>query len=97
MSELTVTNGSVDGVRGEVLEPSNVERGITSSRVASSEFELHAHAVIVTSGGIGGNPELVRKNWPARLGAAPRKCCQAFRGTLTVACSKSLSEQAAES
>ena len=31
----------------------------------------HAGAVVVTSGGIGGNPELVRRHWPARLGTPP--------------------------
>jgi predicted oxidoreductase len=35
------------------------------------EFELSSQAVIVTSGGIGGNHELVRKAWPARLGFPP--------------------------
>jgi predicted oxidoreductase len=29
--------------------------------------------VIVTAGGLGGNHELVRKNWPARLGDPPRQ------------------------
>jgi len=73
VSELTLTSGMVDGVRGEVLEPSDVERGASSSRVATSQFEIHAQAVIVTSGGIGGNPDLVRQNWPARLGSPPKK------------------------
>jgi predicted oxidoreductase len=73
VSELTSTSGTIDGLRGEVLEASNVERGMSSSRVATSEFELRAQAVIVTSGGIGGNPDLVRKNWPARLGSPPKK------------------------
>ena len=73
VSELTSTSGTIDGVRGEVLETSNVGRGVSSSRVATSEFEIRAQAIIVTSGGIGGNPELVRKNWPARLGAPPKK------------------------
>jgi predicted oxidoreductase len=70
---LTTSAGSIDGVRGEILEPSDAERGVSSSRNLVGEFELHAQAVIVTSGGIGGNPELVRKNWPARLGSPPRK------------------------
>lgn len=73
VSELTMTSGVVDGVRGEVLELSDVDRGVSSSRVATSEFEIHAQAIIVTSGGIGGNPELVRQNWPARLGSPPKK------------------------
>ncbi|MCW2497060.1 FAD-binding dehydrogenase [Jatrophihabitans sp.] len=70
---LTVTNGVVDGVRGTVLEPSSVPRAAPSSRVAVGEFELHAQAVVVTSGGIGGNFDLVRANWPARMGTAPKK------------------------
>ena len=68
---LTVTGGVVDGVHGAVLEPSAVERGRPSSRVGIGEFDLGAQAVIVTSGGLGGNHDLVRKNWPARLGDPP--------------------------
>src|ERR1700716_439281 len=56
---LTVRGGAVDGVHGAELEPSSVERGRPSSRVAVGTFELHAQAVIVTSGGIGGNHDLV--------------------------------------
>ena len=70
---LTVSGGAVDGVRGTILEPSSVDRGRPSSRVAVGEFELRGQAVIVTSGGLGGNHDLVRKNWPARLGAPPRE------------------------
>jgi len=68
---LTTTDGAVDGVRGTVLEPTAVLRGQASSRTKVGEFELHAQAVVVTSGGIGGNHELVRKAWPERLGAPP--------------------------
>jgi uncharacterized protein len=68
---LTVTAGNVDGVRGAILEPSQAARGTPSSRTEAGEFELHAPVVIVTSGGIGGNPGLVRENWPDRLGPAP--------------------------
>ena len=71
VDELTVTGGTVDGVRGTLLEQSSAGRGSSSSRVPVGEFELHAQAVIVTSGGIGGNHDLVRRNWPARLGTAP--------------------------
>jgi len=35
------------------------------------DFELNAQAVIVASGGIGANHELVRGNWPERLGKPP--------------------------
>jgi predicted oxidoreductase len=73
VDELTVTGGTVDGVRGAVLEPSQAARGTRSSRTETGEFELHAAAVIVTSGGIGGNHDLIRENWPDRLGPAPER------------------------
>lgn len=69
---LTLTNGAVDGVTGSILEPDDVARGKSSSRKIVGDFTLQAQAVIVASGGIGGNHELVRQNWPKRLGAAPR-------------------------
>ena len=70
---LVITDGAVTGVRGTVLEPTEAARGVASSRTAVGEFEFAAGAVIVTSGGIGGNFELVKKNWPARLGAPPKR------------------------
>jgi len=73
VNELTRTGTTVDGVRGDILEPSTVERGRKSSRAVAGDFELHAQAVIVASGGIGANHELVRKNWPQRLGSAPAR------------------------
>ena len=69
---LLTTNGAVDGVHGVVLEASDALRGVSTSRVTTGEFTLHANAVIVASGGIGGNHDLVRQNWPARLGKAPQ-------------------------
>ena len=73
VSGLVVTDGAVTGVRGAVLEPSDVARGEASSRTEVGDFEIAAQAVVVTSGGIGGNHELVRRNWPARLGPAPQR------------------------
>ncbi|TRC84511.1 FAD-binding dehydrogenase [Mesorhizobium sp. WSM4310] len=73
VNELTRTGAVVTGVRGDILEPSTVERGHKSSRDISGDFELHAQAVIVASGGIGGNHQLVRENWPKRLGTAPKR------------------------
>jgi predicted oxidoreductase len=72
VDEMTVTDGTVTGVTGQLLEPSAVARGQKSGRESIGEFALEAQAVIVTSGGIGANHELVRKNWPARLGEAPK-------------------------
>ncbi len=72
VGELTCSGGVVDGVRGEILEPSTVKRGQASSRVAVGTFALRAQAVVVTSGGIGANHDLVRQYWPQRLGEPPR-------------------------
>lgn len=72
VNELLTDNGSVVGVNGSILVPSSAARGQASSREVISDFEFHAQAVIVTSGGIGGNPDLIRKNWPVRLGKVPK-------------------------
>jgi hypothetical protein len=73
VDELIVEAGAVTGVRGAVLEPSTEARGVASSRNTIGEFEFRAGAVIVASGGIGGNHDLVRKNWPARMGRVPEQ------------------------
>ncbi|WP_329387489.1 FAD-binding dehydrogenase [Streptomyces sp. NBC_01351] len=70
---LSRTAGAVDTVTGEILEPSAAVRGAASSRETAGAFSLRAQAVIVTSGGIGGNHDLVRAQWPARLGTPPAR------------------------
>ncbi len=72
VTALSMSGGVVDGVAGDVLEPSSVARGMASSRGVVGAFTLRAQAVIVTSGGIGGNHDLVRQNWPERLGPPPK-------------------------
>src|ERR1700733_860143 len=73
VDELIVEGDAVTGVRGTVLEPSAEPRGVPSSRNSIGEFEFRAPAVIVTSGGIGGNHDLVRANWPKRMGRVPEQ------------------------
>ncbi len=70
---LVQTGGVVTGVRGRTLVPSTARRGASSSREETGEFAYGAQAVIVTSGGIGGDHDLVRKAWPARLGTPPKR------------------------
>jgi predicted oxidoreductase len=73
VDELSLTGGGViDGVSGSILEEQQIERGRPSSRVQVGEFSLRSQAVIVASGGIGGNHQLIGQNWPARLGRPPR-------------------------
>ncbi|GAA1753180.1 FAD-binding dehydrogenase [Nostocoides vanveenii] len=73
VEELIIESGRVAGVRGVRLTPDAAARGVASSREPVGDFELRAGAVVVTSGGIGGNHDLVRAQWPARLGTAPAR------------------------
>ncbi|MEU5154807.1 FAD-binding dehydrogenase [Glycomyces sp. NPDC021274] len=73
VDRLTVTDGVVTGVSGTLLSPDESARGVATTREALGEFELSAEAVVVTSGGIGGNFDLVRKHWPTRMGPAPKR------------------------
>jgi predicted oxidoreductase len=72
VDDLVTTGTAVTGVQGKVLAPSSVGRGVASARDELEDFELRADAVVITTGGIGGNHDLVRAQWPATLGAPPR-------------------------
>ncbi|MEU6556504.1 FAD-binding dehydrogenase [Streptomyces sp. NPDC046915] len=71
VDELVIEDGTVRGVRGTVLADDDSPRGVASNRDRVGDFELTAQAVIVTSGGIGGNHDIVRRYWPERLGTPP--------------------------
>jgi predicted oxidoreductase len=73
VTSLIVEKGAVVGCRGNVLAPDEAERGAASNRDIVDSFEVRAPAVIVTSGGIGGNHDLVRKNWPKGMGKPPKE------------------------
>jgi len=69
---LIVEGGAVKGVSGDLLEDTTAARGVSTSRKVTGSFEHRAEAVVITTGGIGGNHAMVRKHWPARLGKAPK-------------------------
>lgn len=71
VTALTRNDGTITGAEGEILAPSGAARGRPSSREVVGEFRISAGATVVASGGIGGNPDLVRQAWPDRLGAPP--------------------------
>lgn len=71
VDQLVEDNGRIVGVIGSILEPSNSCRGEESSRKITGEFSYNAQAIVVTSGGIGANFEMVKENWPSWLGSAP--------------------------
>ena len=72
VDQLINNSGTISGVEGSIFESSSALRGQASSREVIGKFEFRSKAVIVTSGGIGGNHELIRKNWPVRLGRPPQ-------------------------
>jgi len=72
VDELLTKDGSVIGIKGKILEQCTIKRGQESSRNEVADFEYYGDAVIVASGGIGANLELVRENWPSRLGKPPK-------------------------
>jgi predicted oxidoreductase len=71
VDELLISEGTAIGVRGTVLGDDASPRGVESNRDTVGAFELTAQAVIITTGGIGANHDLVRSYWPARLGTPP--------------------------
>ncbi len=70
VSTLEVSSSGVL-VSGSVLEPTDVPRGAPASRTETGEFHFEAQAAVVASGGIGGNFEQVRRNWPREFGEPP--------------------------
>lgn len=72
VDELLTKNGTVVGVSGSILKESKIERGQDSNREVVGEFEYYGDMILVSSGGIGANFELIRKNWPKRLGNPPK-------------------------
>ena len=73
VDQIIMENGAAKGVAGSVLAPDMAARGEKTNRDLVGTFEISAPSVIVTSGGIGGNFEMVRRNWPtARLGQPPQ-------------------------
>lgn len=64
-------SGRAVGVRGSVLKESGTERGVASTREVEGTFEILGRAVLVSSGGIGGNTALIKEMWPVeRLGGS---------------------------
>lgn len=72
VTKLIRDGNRITGVRGDILAPAEEPRGRATNRNVVDTFEFGAEHIIVASGGIGANPELVRQNWPVdRLGSPP--------------------------
>lgn len=73
VDQLLIEGGRVTGVAGAILAPDDAPRGAPSNRDVVGDFTLRADAVILASGGIGGDHDKVRRFWPQRLGSPPNK------------------------
>ncbi|APX10957.1 FAD-binding dehydrogenase [Tateyamaria omphalii] len=74
VDRIDMANGTAKGVSGTILADDSAERGQKTNRDPVGDFAFNAPSVIVTSGGIGGNFDMVRQVWPTdRLGPAPQK------------------------
>jgi predicted oxidoreductase len=71
VSEIVLTDGTVTGVRADVLAHAPSGRSRPSGREVVGSEEIAADAVVVATGGIGANHELVRALWPAGAGRLP--------------------------
>lgn len=76
VDEIIIQNNEVKQIKGNILEPSDVERGRPSSRNIMAHFSLDVDYLVITTGGIGANFDLIKKNWPKRLGAPPENMIQ---------------------
>ncbi|GAA4751972.1 FAD-binding dehydrogenase [Amnibacterium soli] len=70
---LILEQGAVTGVRGAVLAPDEAARGVATNRREVGEFVLTARAVVLATGGIGADHDVVRAMWPERLGTPPAR------------------------
>jgi len=73
VKELIGEGGRIVGVSGVMLAPTEGGRGTPSTREVNGDFQLRAQAVVIASGGMGANLELVKKHWPQRLGKPPHR------------------------
>ncbi|MFF4442474.1 FAD-binding dehydrogenase [Streptomyces sp. NPDC001621] len=71
VDQLVIEDGAARGVRGTLLADDDAPRGVASNRDRIGDFALTAQAVIVTTGGIGADHDIVRRYWPERLGTPP--------------------------
>ncbi|MCG7437904.1 FAD-binding dehydrogenase [Corynebacterium freneyi] len=74
VDEIIMEDGRAVGVRGRILVPcDDLPRGVASPREEVGEtFEIRGGAVLISTGGVGGNLDAVRRCWPEeRLGAMP--------------------------
>ena len=76
VTAIEITDNAIRQIEGNILEESDVERGAPSSRTIVDTFSMPVETLIITTGGVGANHELIKQNWPKRLGKAPERMIQ---------------------
>lgn len=72
VDDIIVEGGRAVGVKGAVLASDPSPRGVASNNDVTDSFEIRGAAVVVATGGIGGNLDKVRQMWPDdRWGPCP--------------------------
>ncbi|AQA04714.1 FAD-binding dehydrogenase [Mycobacterium sp. MS1601] len=71
VDELDLTDGTVTGVHGTVLGASAHPRGAPSTNTEVGYFSAQASAVVLATGGVGGNPTLVKELFTQSFGRYP--------------------------
>ncbi|MBG9211568.1 MULTISPECIES: FAD-binding dehydrogenase [Mammaliicoccus] len=76
VTNIDIHNNQIKGISGNILEPSDVNRGEPSSRKIIDTFTYDVDNLVISTGGIGANQDMIKKNWPKRLGTPPNYMIQ---------------------
>ncbi|MBZ8173807.1 FAD-binding dehydrogenase [Staphylococcus cohnii] len=76
VTHIDIQNNQIKGISGNILEPSDVNRGEPSSRKIVETFAYDVDDLVISTGGIGANHDMIKKNWPKRLGPPPNYMIQ---------------------
>src|SRR5699024_12808994 len=63
VESLLKTNEAVTGVTGSVLQATTAKAGAPRNRIVIYDIMYEAEAIIIASGGLGANVELINENW----------------------------------
>ncbi len=74
VDHIDMQGGAAKGVAGSILADDPAAQGAATNRDVTGDFQYTASSVIVTSGGIGGNFDMIENVWPVdRLGPMPQR------------------------
>lgn len=76
VTNIDIHNNQIKGISGNILEQSDVNRGEPSSRKIIDTFTYDVDNLVISTGGIGANQDMIKKNWPKRLGTPPNYMIQ---------------------